>query len=206
MSQAQDLGAFDVSRETKAHLITYLELLEKWNRRINLVARSTLADAWTRHFVDSAQLFDLRPKEAQTWADLGSGGGFPGLVIAILAAEHAPSMAIHLVESDTRKCAFLRSVLRETGVKAYLHNVRIETLPPLGADVVSARALAPLPDLLGFAARHLAPGGVALFPKGADWKKEVEDARKRWKFSCEPHKSITDPKAVLLEIGGLAHV
>jgi len=204
--QQNFLAERDVSRETLARLETYAGLLEKWNPAINLVAKSTLPDLWSRHFLDSAQLFDLRPEGARRWADLGSGGGFPGLVVAILAAEEAPQMRVALVESDHRKAAFLRTVVRETGISADIHAERIETLAPLAADVLSARALAPLSQLLGFAERHLSPSGRALFPKGATYQAELTEALAQWRFDVQKTPSKTDPGSVILSIGGIARV
>ena len=196
----------NVSRETLARLDRYAALLEKWNPAINLVSKSTLADLWTRHFLDSAQIFDLCPPGARVWADLGSGGGFPGLVIAILAAGRAAGIRVTLVESDVRKATFLNTVAREVGVAVDIRPERIELLPPLAADVLSARALAPLDQLLAFAARHLDVGGVALFSKGAAHADELAKARLNWAFSVEETQSKTDPNAVILGIKGLAHV
>jgi len=194
-----------VSRETIARLEAYEALLHRWSPRINLVAASTLAEARTRHFADSAQLIDLAPPEAGLWADLGSGAGFPGLVIAVLAAEERPGMKVTLVESDARKAAFLAAVLRETGVAANVLTARAEDIAPLGADVVSARALAPLPHLLSLAVRHLAPGGVCLFPKGAGHGAELARARESWSFDLRTHPSRTDPQGVVLEIRSPRH-
>nr|WP_256474163.1 16S rRNA (guanine(527)-N(7))-methyltransferase RsmG [Lutimaribacter sp. EGI FJ00013] len=187
-------------------LQTYVALLEKWNPRINLVAKSTLDAVWTRHVQDSLQLLSLAPPKWQSWADLGSGGGFPGLVIAIVAKELYPESKVTLVESDQRKSVFLRTVLRETEVQADVIAKRIEALPPLEADVVSARALADLKTLLGFVAQHGSPAAIALFPKGATWEKEVADARVQWEFACEPFKSDTEEKSVILKIEGVARV
>lgn len=205
---AEERGARgpDVSRETAARLEIFAELLEKWNARINLVSRGSLGDLWRRHIWDSHQLHALAPEAAGSWVDLGSGGGFPGLVIAILEAERATPRSVTLIEADQRKAAFLRAVLRETGVQAEVRAERIETVPPLAADVVSARALAPLPELLGHVHRHLAPGGIALLPKGARAMEEVALARRRWAFDCKQHPSATDPSAVILKIGDLSHV
>lgn len=196
----------DVSRETLERLEEYAALLTSWNARINLVSKPTIADLWTRHILDSAQLFDLAPGTARTWADLGSGGGFPGLVIAILAAERRPDLRVTLVESDRRKAVFLRTVAQKTGVDATVVTERIEALPPLGANVLSARALASLPDLLAYAARHLAPDGTALFPKGAGYRNEVKDALEHWRFRCEYIPSKTSPDATILRLGEIAGV
>lgn len=193
-----------VSRETKDRLNTYAALLEAWSPRINLVSRASLRQLRTRHFADSAQLIDLAPHPVGHWADLGSGGGFPGLVIAILARETGSPARVTLVDSDARKSAFLRTVIRETGAIATVRTDRIEALEPLAADVLSARALADLPALLGFAARHLEPDGLALFPKGARWQRELREAQSTWQFAHRVVTSRTDPDAVILRITGVA--
>ncbi|WP_319825196.1 16S rRNA (guanine(527)-N(7))-methyltransferase RsmG [Thalassovita sp.] len=196
----------NVSRETAERLKAYADLLQKWNPRINLVARSTLPDLWERHFLDSAQVFSLAPEAFDSWVDLGSGGGFPGLVCAILAQEQNPVSKFTLVESDARKSVFLRTVIRETGLSAIVLSDRIEALSPLQADVLSARALADLATLLSFSERHLGKAGVALFPKGVNWQKECQVARTSWKFECETFNSATEPGAVILRIGGISRV
>lgn len=193
------LGLADVSRETLERLDIYARLLEKWNPRINLVAKSTIPDLHERHFRDSAQLWKL-VKARGLWADLGSGGGFPGMVIAILAADGTSHTSVCLVESDRRKAEFLRTVARETGVTVDIRAERIERLDPLGAAVLSARALADLTSLLDFATRHLQPDGTALFPKGVTWEKEVSAAREQWNFDLEVIRSELDPASVILKI------
>ncbi len=197
---------WNVSRETLERLKTYEALLKQWNPKINLVSRATLDDAWGRHFQDSIQIEWLIPQQTRSLADLGSGGGFPGLVLAILFAETRPEARVTLIESDQRKCTFLRTVLRETGVSARVLPERIEKVAPLGADVLTARALAPLSQLLGFAERHLKPGGHAFFPKGARFRAEIEEALATWAFSREEIVSETSPEAVILKIGDIARV
>lgn len=199
-------GLADVSRETSDRLEAYAALLRKWNPAINLVSRQSLDDLWTRHIVDSAQIFDLAPVGARHWADLGSGGGFPGMVVAVLAAERAPELAVTLVESDARKAAFLATVARELGLAPDIRCARIEAVPPLAADVLSARALAPLPLLLAYAERHMAPNAVALFPKGASHDAEIAEALASWHFDLQKHPSMTDPQSATLEIRGLSRV
>ncbi|WP_434616349.1 16S rRNA (guanine(527)-N(7))-methyltransferase RsmG [Tabrizicola sp. M-4] len=195
-----------VSRETLERLARLETLLSKWNPAINLVSRSTIANAWERHILDSAQLFALAPDHATHWVDLGSGGGFPGLVIACLSADLRPGLRVTLIESDQRKCTFLRQAAAELGIKPGVLSTRIETAPPQAADILSARALSALPNLLSFARRHLAPHGIALFPKGATWQEEVEHARKEWHFDLTTHPSLTDPQAVILAVKDLTHV
>jgi len=194
----------DVSRETSERLRIYAALVEKWNPRINLVSRASLQYLSTRHIADSTQLYDLAPHPVAHWADLGAGGGFPGLVIAILGQEAGTPERITLVESDARKSAFLRTVIRETGIAATVLTERIEVAEPLGADILSARALADLTTLLGFAERHLAPGGTAIFPKGASWRQEIAEAQSKWQFTSHVDKSKTDPDAVILHVTGVA--
>ena len=196
-SQAQT----DVSRETLEMLEIYARLLAEWTKRINLVSRSTLDALWTRHFLDSAQL--IRHIDTPgLWADLGSGGGFPGAVVAIL---QAGKREVVLVESDQRKAAFLRAVARETvGFRVVAQ--RIEQAKPLAASVVSARALAPLPVLLEYVHRHLAPGGVAVLPKGRKADEEITAALEHWRFDCEKHPSQTDPESVVLILGDIKRV
>ena len=194
-----------VSRETLSRLKAFHGHLTKWQRAINLVAGGSLPDFWRRHVLDSAQLFDLAPADARIWVDLGSGAGFPGLILAILGA---PDM--HLVESDQRKCAFLLEAARITETDVTVHNVRIEALEPLAADVITARALAPVPKLLDLASRHAKPGTVALFPKGEGVDKELLDIElkltghtKYRKLEIERLPSRADDKSTILRIKGL---
>lgn len=190
----------DVSRETLARFRTYETLIKKWNPRINLVSKASLDELWARHFLDSVQVFEAGSRVGR-WADLGTGGGFPGIVVAIMAAEKCPGMDVICVESDARKAVFLKTVLRETGVKGTVLSERIEEVAPLKADIVSARALASLSDLLGYADRHLADGGKAILPKGADHEKELKEALETWSFQADKLPSKTNPEAVVLRIG-----
>jgi len=192
-----------VSRETSERLEIYRALLEKWNPHINLVARSTLDNAWVRHFVDSAQVYSLVPPNVSHWVDLGSGGGFPGLVAAILGAERVSGFRTTLIESDARKSAFLRSVIRETEVNAKVLTERIEAAPPQDADVLSARALADLSTLLRFAERHMTADGRALFPKGENWRKELTEAQSKWQFDYQIDNSKTETGPVILTVTGV---
>lgn len=201
--QAADLG---VSRETFSRLSVFALLLEQWNPRINLVSRASLPHVWDRHIADSLQVLRHLPDGARHWADLGSGGGFPGLVAAIVLPETAPALRVTLVESDARKAVFLRHVLRQTSVAATVLQERIETLAPLNADVISARALSDLTTLLEYMNRHAVARGIGLFPKGKTWAAEVDSARKRWDFAVDAVTSVTEPAAVILKIEGLRRV
>lgn len=189
------LRSVNVSRETSARLERYAELLTLWQPKINLVGPKTMAEMWTRHFLDSAQLLPL-VAGATRLADLGSGGGFPGLVLAILTGAQT-----HLVESDQRKAIFLREVSRETSAPVTVHAARAEALEPLVADIVTARALAPLAELLPLAYRHIRPGGRTVFLKGAEWQGEVVAAREQgWMFHVKHFPSVTSPDAAILEL------
>lgn len=199
------LAELNVSRETEQRLRDFVLLLEKWNAAINLISRSTMGQVWSRHILDSAQIFSYA-SSANRWVDLGSGGGFPGIVVAILAVEFAPNMKIILVEADQRKAAFLRQVGQTLGLSINVIADRIELIASLTADVVSARALAPLPQLCVFAKTHLAPDGAAIFLKGKSCDAEIADARKDWNFSLESHASITDPSAVVLVLKEISNV
>lgn len=206
MTEAALIAALDVSRETTERLREYEAILRKWNARINLVSRSTLEAIWTRHFLDSAQIYRLAPRNARHWADLGSGGGFPGLIVAILAKGEGRRIDVTLVESDQRKAAFLAAAVRELGLAAHVRAERLESTVPLACDVLSARALAPLDALVSYADRHLSSAGTALFPKGANHRAELAQAAKGWRFSCESVVSLTDPEAVILKLTEIARV
>ena len=201
----KDIG-LSVSRETMERLELYFELLKKWNPAINLVSKSTIKHAWNRHFVDSAQIYEHAPENWSIWADFGSGGGFPGAVVAIIASEKNINGHVILVESDQRKAAFLRNVMRETGVEAQIIAERIEKVPALNSDVISARALADLPALFQLSAPHAHEYSMLLFPKGANWQKEVLKANESWSYQHQVITSRTDPTAVILQVKGLARV
>ena len=195
----------DVSRETFERLEAYVALIEKWNPKINLVSRSSLPEIWDRHIWDSAQIFDIAV-EGSVWADFGSGGGLPGIVLAIFAKELRPDMQFYLVESDQRKCAFLRNAVREIGLNVKVHAERIEVLDPIGASVISARALTDLNGLLEFVERHSAKNGVAILPKGETWEKEILQAQENWSFKYEEITSKTNNDAAILKIKDFARV
>lgn len=188
----------DVSRETSDRLAIFEQLLLKWTPRINLIAPSTESKVTERHINDSLQLLDQLEVPPAIWADIGSGGGLPGLVVA--AALHERTN-ITMIESDARKCAFLRAAARAMGLaNVEIINQRIEAAAPQNAEVVSARALAPLDRLLALVVRHLSPQGVALLPKGRGWKDEIAAAERDWQFHFDALPSRTDQDAVILKI------
>lgn len=190
-----------VSRETYDRLAKLVALVKRWQRAENLIAPGTVADIWTRHVADSAQLVPLFP-DARHWLDLGSGGGFPGLVIAILIAEPAGDRLVHLVESNARKCAFLRTAARETRAPARIHQGRIESILaaiPGPVDVITARALAPLDSLLELTAHLIGPAKAAFF-KGVDFQREVAEASHTWDFDLVVHPSRISEGSAILEI------
>lgn len=194
------LGAINVSRETQARLDLYVARLREWGSRINLVAPSTLASIWERHVIDSLQLHGLKP-EARIWADMGSGGGLPGLVIACALAGRG-DVHVHLIESNHKKAAFLRAVSVELALPVTVHAMRIEdALPRLPAvEILTARALAPIADLLAYGNLLLKNGATGLFPKGRDYQSELTDALRNWQFSYQLHDSLTEPAARIVEI------
>ena len=193
-----------VSRETAARLESFAALVRTWSPTINLVSPATLVDLERRHILDSLQVLALVDQKRGHWVDLGTGGGFPGLVCCIAAAERAPDLRFTFVESDRRKAAFLVTTLAKLDLSAEVEARRIEALPPLDADILTARALAPLPVLLGHAERHLRADGYAIFPKGARHAAEIDAARASWRFTCTVVQSTTDPSGALLKIGDIA--
>ena len=188
-----------VSRETLERLQTYLDLLVRWQARINLVGPSTLADPWRRHILDCGQLWHHWPEGAVTLVDLGSGAGLPGLVLAIVGRRR-----VHLVESDLRKAAFLREAARTCGVEATVHAMRSEQVQPLGADVVTARAMAPLPRLLHLAERHVQPRTTCMFLKGRNVESELTRCRRVWTMQVAMAASLSDAEGRVLILSEIA--
>ena len=187
----------DVSRETIEKLEAFEALLAKWTKTINLVAPNTVSSIWERHIIDSAQVYSISPKAWSNWVDLGSGGGLPALVVAILDGGQHP---LTLIESDQRKCLFLNTVRRELSLNVLVKPERIENANPKYSDILSARALAPLPKLFEFANTHLSNDGTALFSKGEKYQEELDAANENWFFECVEHTSITNPASRILEI------
>ena len=193
---ADEVGKLlNVSRETLYQFEAYITLLEKWQRRINLVANSTMADVWQRHILDSAQLFKLCPRNTEKILDVGSGAGFPGLVLAIMG-----DVQVDLVESDQRKAIFLSTVIRSLGLSAKVHNQRIESLPNLAADVVTARALAPLPKLLKLIENQLSSSTICLFLKGSSVEGELTNLKTYSTMISKCYPSLSGPNGVILEL------
>ena len=184
-----------VSRETIDKFQAYLTLLEKWQRRINLVSNSTLSDAWQRHILDSGQLAAHYPPQTKHILDVGSGAGFPGLVLAIMGG-----VTVDLVESDQRKAVFLSTVIRELGLPAKVHNQRIETMPNLRPDVITARALASVPKLLNLIEIQLHPDCACLFLKGASVEDELTNLQSYSTMVATTYPSLSGSTGVVLEL------
>lgn len=194
---ARDSG---VARETLDRCHTFVKALTEWNQRLNLVAPSTIPDVWRRHLWDSAQLVSLIPKGAKTLVDLGSGAGFPGIVIAIMR----PDLDVHLVESIQKKCRFLEEAAKAAEAPLTVHCTRAEDLPKLKADVITARAVAPLARLFPLAYPFFKPGSVGLFLKGKALNDELTLAGKSWRLDATPVPSKSDPSGTVLRVTGLS--
>ena len=190
-----------VSRETHERLEAYIARLRVWQRRVNLVSADSMTDVWRRHVLDSTQLFQYLPRSSQRLVDLGSGAGFPGLVLAILG-----SRGVELVEQNSRKCAFLADAARHAGVTVTIHNARIETMPAAPADVVTARACAPLARLLDYAERFMTPSTLCLCLKGVRVDEELAEVSMNWKMRVGRIVSKSDARATLLRIQEVARV
>ncbi|MEH6404837.1 MAG: 16S rRNA (guanine(527)-N(7))-methyltransferase RsmG [Sneathiella sp.] len=195
MSKSEFQSATDVSRETLEKLEIYAALLEKWQKAVNLVSKSTIPDLWNRHMLDSFQILKFADAKAGTWIDLGSGAGFPAIVVAI-----ASDFDVHVVESDMKKCLFMREVSRETSAPITVHNSRIEAVEPFKADVISARALAPLDKLLGYAIPFANEKTEFLFLKGQDVDGELTNAAKCWSMEPIKHQSLSSSEGCILKI------
>jgi 16S rRNA (guanine527-N7)-methyltransferase len=198
---AEVLRAYNVSRESEQKLRSYVALLSEWQVKMNLVSKASMADVWRRHIADSLQLLRLMPQDRQVIADLGSGAGFPGMVLA-LAGPHQ----VHLYESIGKKALFLRETIRATGANAEVHQMRIEDVAaPPKVDFVTARALAPLDRLLELALPFLTTGATGLFMKGQDVDEELTKATKSWRIKFDKHPSLTDSRSVILAVTEARH-
>lgn len=203
MGPEEFAATLNVSRETLQRLERYADLLRKWQKAINLVANQSLDDLWRRHFLDSGQLVAHLTPGARGAADIGSGAGFPGLVLAIMGMPQ-----VHLIESDSRKCLFLAEAARAAGLEPgrnpKIHNARVETLTDLRVDVAVSRACAGLPTLLGYCLPLLAPDGICLLLKGAKVGEELTDAAKSWHMDVKRFASLSDSSGTILRISKLA--
>ncbi len=195
-----------VSRETDERLKLFAELVTKWNPAINLVSKDSVDRLFQRHIMDSLQLLSVAPEACNHWVDLGSGGGFPGIVVAIAGRETGYPERITLVESDKRKAVFLREAARELRLNVKVLNERIDSIPCLQADVLSARALARLTKLCEFAYLHMRRSGLAIFPKGANREAEIAEARESWSFLLDTTPSETSPDAAILTLRNIFNV
>lgn len=194
-------GLLNVSRETLDRLKTYVELLQKWQRAINLVSQGTLADVWRRHILDSGQLLRFLPAGERPVLDIGSGAGFPGLVLAVLGAHD-----VRLIEADSRKCAFLREVARQTETPLIVYEGRAESVPSVAARVITARAVAPLRTLLELAEPHIIPMTELVFLKGIGVQAEIDDMKSIWRAEIERYPSRSSPDGVILKLESLDRV
>lgn len=200
LTALQFADLINVSRETIEKLQVYIDTLRAWQPKLNLVGASTLRDPWRRHILDSAQLIGHLPEGQQILADLGSGAGFPGMVISLMTGR-----PVQLIESNSRKCAFLREVVRQTGANVLVRDARIESLSPVNEiKILTARACAPLERLLSYAAVMGCPDAVCLFLKGRNVQGELTDSKKVWDISYTLSDSLSDPSGVVLKISAFS--
>lgn len=197
---------YNVSRETFDKLKHYQSMLIEWQSKFNLVSSSTLDDAWNRHFLDSVQLFQYIPNQAKVLYDFGSGAGFPGMVLAIMANEKMPDLQVSLIESTTKKTLYLNAVKSKTNTNVTILNDRIENLQIPKADVITSRAMASLTELLGYAYKFCKKESVCIFPKGKKYAEELSEAHKRWKFKCRIVASTQSDEGKILIITNLSKV
>ena len=192
-----------VSREAHRDLMAYWNLLLRWNTAIGLIAPASCEGGWQRHIEDSTQLVDYFPARSVCCCDLGSGGGLPAIPVGILRRDRGFEDGLIMIEADARKAAFLRTVLRELELNARIVVGRIEQVTPCGAELTTARALAPLDHLLDYVSRHLALDGRAILPKGRNFEEEIEQARRRWAFDIDRCSSRTAPDASVLVVSNI---
>lgn len=195
-----------VSRETLERLKAYEVSLHEWQKKFNLVSNASLEDAWNRHFLDSMQLFNFIPKTARTLCDFGSGAGFPGMVLAIMAKEKTPYLKVSLIESIRKKTLYLNEVNKITEANAVIINDRIENIPPQSFDVITSRAMASLKDLLNYTKKFFGKNTVCIFPKGKSYAEEIAEAEKFWKFDCKIVPSEMSREGVILIITNLSAI
>lgn len=195
-----------VSRETLERLKAYEASLHEWQKKFNLVSNASLEDAWNRHFLDSMQLFNFIPKTARSLCDFGSGAGFPGMVLAIMAKEKTPYLKVSLIESIKKKTLYLNEVNKITEANAVIINDRIENIPPQSFDVITSRAMASLKDLLNYTKKFFGKNTVCIFPKGKSYAEEIAEAEKFWKFDCKIVPSEMSSEGVILIITNLSAI
>lgn len=195
-----------VSRETLERLKVYETSLHEWQKKFNLVSNASLEDAWNRHFLDSMQLFNFIPKTARSLCDFGSGAGFPGMVLAIMAKEKTPYLKVNLIESIKKKTLYLNEVNKITEANAVIINDRIENIPPQSFDVITSRAMASLKDLLNYTKKFFGKNTVCIFPKGKSYAEEIAEAEKFWKFDCKIVPSEMSSEGVILIITNLSAI
>jgi len=197
---------YSVSRETFEMLKTYQSLLSEWQKRFNLVSNSSLSNAWERHFIDSVQLWKHIPSDTKNLLDFGSGAGFPGMVLAVVAKEKTPYLKVGLVESIAKKTLFLKEVANRLNIDVRIINERIENIPEQKVDVVTSRAMTSLNNLLGYAYRFCKPNTVCIFPKGKKYREELAEAHKHWKFKCQIESSEISEEGKILIISNLSKI
>ncbi|MBL4929064.1 16S rRNA (guanine(527)-N(7))-methyltransferase RsmG [Fuscibacter oryzae] len=206
MSDLNAAAGAILSPEAEQDLRRFAQMMLKWNQHINLISKASEGEIWNRHILDSVQIWPISPDTAKLWVDIGSGGGLPGLVVAILAKYLRSDMRVVLIESDRRKAAFLVQASNALSLNCEVRAARIEDVADLQADVVSARALAPLSTLLMLGKRVSADDAVLIFPKGERAEEEILTARRDWQFTLKQTSSVTNPAASLLRITEVHHV
>ncbi len=194
---------YNVSRETFELLKAYEKLLKEWQKKFNLVSNASLENCWKRHFLDSVQLYKYIPQNARLIYDFGSGAGFPGMVLAIMAKEKTPYLKFKLIESIQKKTLYLKEVVQISGANVEVINERIEKLPPEKADVITSRAMASLKDLLQYTNKFCKKQTVCIFPKGKKYAEEIEEAKKYWSFNCQIEDSEQSEEGKILIITDL---
>ena len=197
---------YNVSRETFNRLKIYEASLKEWQNKFNLVSNKSLEDAWNRHFLDSAQLIKYIPENAKKLYDLGSGAGFPGMVLAVIAAEKMPNLKVSLIESIKKKTLYLNTVQKLCNVKVSIINDRIENLSLKDADVITSRAMCNLADLLKYSYKLANKNTIMIFPKGKTYQEEIERAQKAWKFNCQIEANEVSAEGVILVISNLSPI
>lgn len=195
---------YNVSRETFLTLKEYQSMLFDWQQKFNLVSSSSLKDSWNRHFLDSVQLFKFVPLDAKTLYDFGSGAGFPGMVLAVIAKELMPNLKVSLIESINKKTLYLNAVKDKLGVDVDIFNCRIESVPNNYVDVITSRAMTSLTELLKYSFRFCSKKTVCIFPKGKKYKEELVEAHKHWKFNCDIVSSTQSEEGKILIITNLS--